>query len=156
LKRSPLMPRHRKWSVWLIAGAVWATGVVWLGLHYFWQVRGPFGPEANPAEAWALRAHGAAAFLSLWMLGLLWAVHVTPAWRSGRRRWSGALVLAVALLLTLSGYLLYYVGDEDARAKTSLVHWIVGSCAFLAILLHGLRAQAPPPGDLNPGNQRNE
>jgi hypothetical protein len=138
----PLMPPRRKWGVWLVAGAIWTTGLIWLGLHYFAPAQGQFGPEANPAEPWILRAHAAAAFASIWTLGLLWAVHVTPGWGRKRKRWSGGLVFGVGVLLVASGYLLYYVGDEGLRSGVSLLHWGVGLAALPFFLMHTWRRTA--------------
>ena len=134
-----LMPSSRKLLVQLAAAAVWLTGLAWLILHYWFSVQGEYGPEANPAEPWMLRAHGAAAFLSLWVFGLLWGLHILPAWSRHQRRWTGSALTAAALVLILTGYLLYYVGDENLRTDTSIVHWMLGILALLAFLAHGLR-----------------
>jgi hypothetical protein len=133
------MPLARKWTIIITAAAIWTTGAAWLGLHYFARVEGPFGPEPHPAEAWVLRAHGAFAFASLWVLGLLWAVHVTPGWARGKRRLTGGLMFAAAALLALTGYLLYYLGDETLRADASLLHWAIGAATLVAFLVHGVR-----------------
>lgn len=42
---------------------------LWLVLHYFVRVAGPFGEAHHPLEAWALRAHGLTAMLSLLVCG---------------------------------------------------------------------------------------
>jgi hypothetical protein len=38
----------------------------------------------------------------------------------------------------LSGYLLYYVGNEHTRALLSTMHWVLGVFAPLAYVLHRL------------------
>ena len=58
---------------------LWGTGAAWLLLHYFFVQEGPFGPGPHPLEFWSIAAHGAFAFASLWMIGLLWSVHVPAA-----------------------------------------------------------------------------
>ena len=134
----------------LTGAGVWTTGVAWLGLHYFMVRPGAFGPEANPMEPWALKAHGAFGFLALWVGGLLWGVHVARGWGQHRRRWSGGLALGGLLALIVSGYLLYYIGAEQPRAITSIVHWAVGLALPLAYLVHRLAESrtrpAKPPG----------
>jgi hypothetical protein len=40
------------------------------------------------------------------------------------------------IVLIGSAYLLYYVGDEDARAVISIVHWLLGLLFALPFLLH--------------------
>jgi hypothetical protein len=45
-------------------------------------------------------------------------------------------LLLVFAALIVSGYLLYYAGDEGLRDKVSLIHWIVGLAVVLVYLLH--------------------
>ncbi len=123
----------------LAGGGLWLTGAAWLWLHYFVVTPGEFGPEHSPLEPWGLKAHGAFAFLALWTGGFLWARHVGAAWASGRRRWSGSVLLGALLLLILTGYLLYYVGDDHARELVSVVHWGLGLSGPALYLAHRLR-----------------
>ena len=126
----------------LSGAGIWTTGVAWLALHYLLVKRGEFGPEQSPLEPWALKAHGAFAFLALWVAGLLWGVHIVRGWGQHRRRWSGSVALGGLLLLILSGYLLYYLGAEQARAVTSVAHWALGLALPLAYLVHRLAEPA--------------
>ena len=75
--------------------------------------------------------------------GLLWAVHVAPNWRRHHRRTSGIVSLALLLLLVGSGYLLYYVADEQWRLATSTVHWVLGLAALAPFLVHLLHGRTP-------------
>lgn len=123
-------------TVNVIAAGVWATGVLWLVFHYFLQRPGDFGADPHPLEAWWLRLHGAFAFGALWTLGLLSASHLINGWASHRRRRSGASLLALAVVLTLSGYLLYYAGGDRVRSLVAILHWSVGLAAPLAFVWH--------------------
>lgn len=119
----------RRWWIYVIAAGVWLSGVLWLLFHYFLQKQGDFGPSTNPLEPWWLKVHGAFAFASLWMGGLIWGVHITRFWPGRRRRWSGSTLTATLALLIFTGYLLYYVANDHARSIISAIHWIVGlSC----------------------------
>ena len=129
----------RRIGVYVVAGGVWATGVLWLVWRYFLRTQGPFGPEAGPLEPWWLRAHALFAFAAIWSAGLLWGVHVVNGWRSGRRRWSGGVLFGGAVLLIATGYLLYYLGDDRLRAVDSIVHWVIGLAAIAAFAWHRLR-----------------
>jgi hypothetical protein len=122
----------------LTATGVWASGVLWLLFHYFMVHTGEFGPERSPLEPWWLKIHGAFAFLSLWSGGVLWGLHVVNGWRQKRRRWSGATLFGCFLVLILTGYLLYYVGDDQPRAMISIIHWILGLAAPLVFASHRL------------------
>jgi len=130
------LSRPRAVTTWTIVAAVWTTGVWWLILHDFFRVRGEFGPTPNPMEKWAIAAHGATAFAALWLGGLLWVVHLRPAWRNGSRSPSGLSVAAVLALLIVTGYLLYYAGGDIFRARVALVHWTVGLATLPAFIVH--------------------
>ena len=134
-----LTPR-REWLVHGICGLLYASGVAWIVLHYFLRQPGEFGEQPHPLEIWSLRLHGAAAFASLWLFGLLWPIHVLPAWRA-RRRASGIVVAGVFIVLIASGWWLYYGSGDDARALVALVHWVVGLVLLLAYSWHVLRGR---------------
>ncbi len=119
--------------------SVWASGAAWLVLHHWGQRAGDFGPEPSPAEPWALRVHGVAASATVALLGLLYGLHVRPGWRARRRRWSGGALFGTGVALALSGDLLYYLADEDARAAVALAHWTVGLAALPLFLAHRWR-----------------
>lgn len=130
------LTRLRKWGVYGVAIGIWASGVLWLGLHYFLRLKSEFGIETNPAEPWMLKLHGAFAFFALVGLGLLWGVHVLNGWFSNRRRWSGGIIFGLACFLGLTGYLLYYAGDDAFRDAVSIAHWAVGIAAIGFFLWH--------------------
>jgi hypothetical protein len=134
--RAPELPRSRLLTVYTISLGLWGTGAVWLLLHYFFKQEGSFGPNPHPLEFWSIAAHGAFGFASLWLIGLMWSVHIPAGWRSLRRRWSGSLMFGAAAFLILSGYLLYYFGDADLRPVLSALHWAVGLACPALFLLH--------------------
>jgi hypothetical protein len=137
--------RHR-YLVWPIVAGVWLTGVLWLIFHYFLEHPNEFGLSVNPLENWWLRAHGAFAFASLWLLGFLSVAHVGGRWEWRRQRRSGVVLLTIYGWLVLSGYLLYYAGGDTFRATVSLGHWIAGIAVLFLLLLHRrVRARAKHP-----------
>jgi len=123
--RSRLTDRHRRWTYGACLGVL-ATGALWLLAHYLLRGDCEFGECRSPLEPWILRLHGAAAFVALVQFGTLLPVHVARAWRAGRNRAAGAVVLAGAGSLIASGYGLYYVASETLRPPLSLLHWILG------------------------------
>jgi hypothetical protein len=127
--------RHR-YLVWPIVLGVWLSGALWLVFHDFLMRHGEFGFSAHPMEQWWLRAHGAFAFVSLWLLGFLSVAHVGGRWAWRRQRRSGLVLLGVYVWLVITGYLLYYAGGDEFRAAVSLGHWTVGLVALLFLLLH--------------------
>jgi len=134
-----LTARLARWQIrtLIISGSVlWLTGLAWLILHLFGRLQGEFGPETNPAEPWMLRIHGAAVIVALLGLGTLLVVHVWKGWAYARQRLLGLILTGVILLLIVTGYLLYYVGDESLRNWVSVIHWAVGLALPVAFVLH--------------------
>jgi hypothetical protein len=134
--RPPKLSRTRRLLVYGIGTAVWLTGALWVVLHYFFMRQGPFGSSPHPLEFWSLVSHGAAAFASLWLFGLLWGVHVPIGWRMARRRWSGGAVFGLTVWLIVSGYMLYYVGIDEVMSVVGILHWSLGLAAPAFFLLH--------------------
>lgn len=134
--RAPELSRSRALTVYTISLGLWLTGAVWLLAHYFLLYEGEFGPLPHPLEFWSIAAHGAFGFASLWLLGLLWSVHIPAGWRSVRRRWSGAVMFGVTAFLVVSGYLLYYLGSAEVLSVVAVLHWAVGLGCPALFLLH--------------------
>lgn len=126
---------HRR-VLYAVMLALAATGVLWLVFHYFIHATGDFGDERHPLEAWWLKTHGAAAMLALLVLGSLGRGHVLNGWKASHSRRSGGTLVAFAAILVITGWSLYYVGDEQLRAWTSIVHWGLGVAAVAALPVH--------------------
>ncbi len=122
-----------------------ATGLLWLGFHYFISLKTEFGDTHHPLEAWWLKLHGLAAMLALIVFGSLMPGHIRNAWHHRKNRGSGGSMVVLLALLALSGYLLYYAGGEELRQFTSLAHWAIGLAMAPLLILHivlGRRARA--------------
>ena len=128
-----------RWQIRLLCWSgslLWVTGAAWLLLHHFFQIEGEFGPEANPAEPWLLRLHGAAMLAALLGAGSLLVVHVWRGWTYRNQRVLGSVLTAIVGTLMVSGYLLYYVTDDTLRDSVSVAHWIVGILILPLFVLH--------------------
>jgi len=136
MPRAPELSRSRVLTIYTISLGLWLSGAVWLLAHYFLVYDGDFGPLPHPLEFWSIAAHGAFGFASLWLLGLLWSVHIPAGWRSIRRRWSGSLMFGVAGVLIFSGFLLYYLGNAEVISVVATLHWAVGLACPALFLLH--------------------
>ena len=117
------------------------SGVLWLLLHYFVRIEGEFGPTLHPLEPWWLRVHGLSAAAFLIGFGSVLPGHVRRAWSAARNRITGTIFLGVMVTLTLTGYLLYYVGVEATREVMSLLHWSIGLAFPVLTLLHVWRGR---------------
>jgi len=125
--------RHRI-AFYTIVGAVFASGAMWAWLHYFARGENEFG--SSPAETWTLTVHGLFAATSLLLIGSLLPLHVKFAWRAKRNRFNGIFFISIVSLLILTGYGLYYIGNERLRSWTSWTHLLVGLALPLLLILH--------------------
>lgn len=144
-RRSARLTRARRLGLYAVGLGVWLSGGLWLLFHHFVRRTGPLGPGPHPLEWWWLTLHGAFGFTAIWTFGWLWSAHISRGWASGRRRASGGLLVGLLSGLTLSAYLLYYVGDEQLREPISLLHWSVGLLSPIAFAAHRIRDHALRP-----------
>lgn len=146
------MPHRRtaklaSWQIWLLTlsgSTLWLSGAAWLLLHYYGQIRGEFGPETNPVEPWMMKAHGLALIPMLMGIGGMFIAHIPKGWAHQHQRIAGIALCLFLGLLIASGYMLYYVGAEEVRGWTSVVHWSLGLALpiiFVWHYLNGLRAR---------------
>jgi hypothetical protein len=112
--------------------------------------------EALPLsfKAWALAVHGGAAMGFLVLLGTVLPTHVVRAWRSGRNRLSGTMLLVTIGLLVVSGYGLYYFGGERLRTVTQWVHLGLGTLDPILFVLHLWWGRRSRPSTLSTPFQR--
>jgi hypothetical protein len=132
------LPRVLRATLYAVGALLWASGAVWLVLHYVFPQSTAFGPLPNPWEAPLMRAHGLIAVCAVFLIGWMMAAHVTVRWVSERNRRSGLVLAGAALLLIFSGYALYYTtgSPHDAAA---FAHEAIGVLAPTAALAHWWR-----------------
>lgn len=129
--------RHKRW-LYATAGLLFTSGLGWLIMHYLFAGRGDAGDAPHPSEPWWLRMHGAAAIGFLIALGSLLPGHISRAWQARRNHRSGLFMLMLVAALILTGYGLYYEGDEETRPWISLLHWWIGIAAAAGLPLHAV------------------
>ncbi len=135
-----VLPPALRGPIHAVAAVVLASGLAWLALHSAperWVAAG----ASLALQAQLLKLHGAAAMLALVGLGAVLASHALPALRRPRNRVAGILLLSAVAALALTGWCLYYVGDEDLRAWASDGHIAIGAAAALLFLWHAGRAK---------------
>lgn len=135
-----LSVRHRAWFHGTFA-VLFLTGAAWWVLHRWFPAETEFGPQPQPAQHWLILLHGAAAMLALVIVGTLVPLHLKRGWRARLNRANGVMLIAVVSLLTLSGYGLYYAGDESLRTAASFVHVALGFAFPAALLWHIARGR---------------
>jgi hypothetical protein len=135
IKRIALKP-WQEWTLYLTTGLLWISGALWLYYKYYGQVQGEYGAQASPVQPILLEVHGAVAMAFLIVLGSLFVDHVPMGWKQKKHRPSGLSLLSVSVILILTGWGLYYLGDQNIRRWTSVVHWGVGLAVPVLLFLH--------------------
>ncbi len=126
-----LQPRRRAWFYALFV-VLAVTGAVWLLDHFTRDALAAPGLIAP----WSMKLHGGAAMLALVGFGLMWDTHVRRGWMTKRSRWSGVAMGISMLVLSLTGFGLYYFDGETLRQATEWLHWIVGVLVVAVLVWH--------------------
>ena len=116
-------PRMNRWF-YSAFGVLFLSGGLWLLAQH------------GPVGTWLLRIHGAAAMLSLIILGVMIPSHMRLAWEQRRNRVTAVVMVSLCLLLVVSGYGLYYFGGEQLRSFISALHWSAGCVLPVGLLWH--------------------
>ena len=116
------MPARKRLAIYLVFGALWLSGCAWLVLDRFFGSRGQFGLMPHPWEPAVLLVHGIVAILSMYLLGWVTARHVLQWWPGGLRRVSGGTLSAFILFLALSGFALFFAGDDRWQHLAAITH----------------------------------
>lgn len=128
-----LLPNWLRWLIYILTAILGLTGIIWLISHY----TSPHNDDIpQPIQAWMMKLHGLAVMPALFVYGSLLRSHMIKAWNGKMNRNTGLISVSILALLTISGYMLYYIADEKLRSYTSLAHWIIGLCLLLALPLH--------------------
>lgn len=130
------LPNWQRCAIYGITVALVLTGLLWWSLD---ANRGDAG--ASPTQVWSLRLHGFAAMLGLVFFGSLVSSHIRVAWAVNRNRLLGATLAGLTITLALSGYGLYYLGDEMSRTMASWLHLVFGITLPFMLWLHVVRGR---------------
>ncbi len=130
------LPSWQRRGFYGVFGGLLATGAAWLAAHFFLRGAGAFGMTIHPLEPWSMKLHGAAAMAALWLAGSLFHLHIRRGLAAGRNLPAGWSMIVLLLLLTLTGYALYYVAGEESRPLWSVVHWVAGLLLPALVWLH--------------------
>jgi hypothetical protein len=127
------LKRAHRFLIYVVLVVLFVTGVAWACFNYFVALPNEL---VSASKSWAMKIHGAAAMAILVLLGTLLNVHVKFAWRTGRNRINGAILLSVFGVLIVTGYGLYYAGGEKLRAWTSWIHLVIGVAVPIFLVIH--------------------
>lgn len=130
------MPNWLRRSLYASLSLLWLSGVAWLILHFFFAREAQFGSVPHPWQPKILVIHGVLAVVATFLFGWIAGSHVGGGWRRGAQRVSGVLLIALLIVLALTGLGSYYLTWDGARAANSLVHEIAGVLAIVPALVH--------------------
>jgi cytochrome b561 len=137
------MSKAQRLTVYLIVGALWLSGCVWLCLDQFFSQAGPFGSTPNFLQPPLLLIHGVLALLCLYLFGYISSHHIVRWWRSHFRRLSGGTFAAILAILTLGGFALFFVSDDQWQHVLVQTHDGLGIVVTAFALQHWLFARRP-------------
>jgi hypothetical protein len=141
-----LEPRFRG-TLYAVASALLVTGTAWLLVDRLKPIY--LAETWQKAAAYLLMVHGGAAMLMLLLLGAIIPVHVAVAWRRGKNRVTGSMMLVSNAALIVTAFALYYTGSETWRRQASLLHLGFGLGLPVLWALHVWRGkrtvQGPAP-----------
>lgn len=130
IKKSALNFLEKRW-LYGVTAILWLTGTIWFVLHHLT----PDGEFGSSTQFMLLKVHGIAAMAFLFVLGIIFH-HIPPGWQNKHQRVSGVPLLSICGILILTGWGLYYLGQEDWRNAASLIHSAFGIVLPFIILAH--------------------
>ena len=134
-RRGLQITRPHRLTLYAVSLVLFASGGAWAWIHHLDEA-GHAGDLLRRTNPWLLKTHGYAAVGFVLLLGTLIPVHIRPSWHARKNRLNGVIFLSAVGLLTLSGYTLYYLGDEAWRNGASRIHLWLGLAAPILLLLH--------------------
>ena len=143
------LARWQRLTLYLTGALLTLSGTLWLVVHY--SVGAGAGELPHPLESWMIRLHGLAAFVGLFVLGVLAASHVPHGWRvTHRHHWTtqratGVALCTLTVLLAVTGYLLYYFAPEPVRPALGWTHELIGLAAGAVIVFHRRKSTSVYP-----------
>ena len=118
--------RKLRVTFWIVTGTIFLSGLLWHGSQIFLRVRDEFIESPHALEQWSKLVHGFSVLPFLLLAGALLPRHVFPAFASGRLRGTGISLSALVLVLSISGFGLYYFGAENLRELARMTHVFAG------------------------------
>jgi uncharacterized membrane protein len=141
------MPRRQRLAVYFVSTTLWASGLLWLILDEFFSRPEQFGRTPHPLQSPLLLIHGILAIISAYVLGWISARHVLQWWSGGLRRWSGGAFAVLVVILSLSGFALFFISADAWQRLSRLTHEALGTVIVLFAVQHwffGRRSHTPP------------
>ncbi len=133
-------------ALYSVFWVLFVTGACWLPADRMKDA-------ATSSEAWQLAGanllmiHGAAAMVTLMLLGALVPLHMQRGWRGRRNRLTGTAMLAGNAILIVTSFGLYYAGSEVVRPWIKDIHTVIGLSLPALFLVHVVTGKRNAHGD---------
>lgn len=112
------------------------SGVMEFVLATWYTKQTDLGEQASPWQLTTLQIHSVSGFMFMFLFGYLWATHVVPSFRRGRRLFSGLTLTALIVILALTVPLLFYATDETLKSAAAAIHTYLGLASIVPFILH--------------------
>ena len=133
-RRLQLSQRHRR-TLYAVSLALFLSGLAWAVVHRL-DVADRAGDGLRQWKPTLLQIHGLAAVGFVLLIGTVLPGHVRRAWHAKKNRANGAFFLTTVSVLIITGYVLYYVGDDRWRERLSNAHLWLGLAAPALLVWH--------------------
>lgn len=131
-----IMPERLRYAIYLVFGGLWFSGCAWFVLHQFFATPTEFGEARHPWEPPLLLTHGVLSVVTAYLFGWIMARHAAEAWNMRKRRVSGSLLTTLLVVLSVSGFALFFLSDARWQTGIAQIHEIVGLLVTLFAIEH--------------------
>jgi hypothetical protein len=130
------MPAGERFWLNLAFVLLWSSGLAWIVLDLWFTRAGEFGVAPHPWQPPLLLIHGLVSVPVLYLVGWMSARHATLKWKMQLRRVSGLIFASFLLLLSVSGFALFFLTQESVQHAAAVTHEVAGGLFTVAILEH--------------------
>ena len=134
-RRGLQLSRRHRMTLYGIGLVLLVSGLAWAWIHWLDEA-GQAGDTLRALKPWIIKSHGFSAVGFVLLLGTLLPAHVRRSWHARKNRMNGGFFLIAVSVLTLSGYALYYLGDETWRNAAGSLHLWLGVASPVLLFLH--------------------
>jgi hypothetical protein len=123
-------------------GLLSISGLMLMAFRYLMPQQNPFSSFPNDLWPWFVALHVFPAPVFFFFVGSIWWKHIQHHWQGRSRRTSGAVLILAVTVLTVTGYLLYFVADEFWVSVWRVAHAVSGALGIALYIMHaaaGLR-----------------
>ncbi len=134
------MTTTQRLALWASTAVAGVSGLAYAAMKYLLPRNDPFSAYGHPLQPYALKLHVLAVPLLVFVVGWLYGAHAQQQLRGGGvpGRGSGRAILALTVVLVLSGTLVQAFADAAWRPAAGWVHGITGTAFVAALAAHAL------------------